>query len=207
MTESATHYVRRSVKEICRAAASSSVLTCCLSTSCMSIRPYISCRPRLRCLPFFSDFRCEAERDEFEFVVPDFRLNHALDELSTLPQSLRDKTEFLCNECCSITCRDRKHCYEAVSRRALGEDSMHVCTSPDALSGYRFSKAMHNPSFIGVKDIQGTYLPMGFTNFKIEGRSLGSALILEFLLYYMTKPEYQINVREEIYLDNALDLF
>lgn len=158
-------------------------------------------------LTVFSDFRCEAERDEFEFVVPDFRLNHALDELSTLPQSLRDKTEFLCNECCSIACRDRKHCYEAVSRRALGEDSMHVCTSPDALSGYRFSKAMHNPSFIGVKDIQGTYLPMGFTNFKIEGRSLGSALILEFLLYYMTKPEYQINVREEIYLDNALDLF
>ena len=36
---------------------------------------------------------------------------------------------------------------------------------------------------------------------------LGSALILEFLLYYMTKPEYQIHVREHIYLDNMLDLF
>ena len=46
-----------------------------------------------------------------------------------------------------------------------------------------------------------------YMNFKIEGRGLGSALILEFLLYYMTKPEYRINVREEIYLDNALDLF
>lgn len=40
-----------------------------------------------------------------------------------------------------------------------------------------------------------------------HGRSLGSALVLEFLLYYMTKPEYQINVREEIYLDNMLDIF
>ena len=48
---------------------------------------------------------------------------------------------------------------------------------------------------------------MGFTNFKIEGRGLGSALILEFLLYYMTKPEYQIHVREKVYLDNMLDLF
>ena len=47
----------------------------------------------------------------------------------------------------------------------------------------------------------------GFSNFKIEGRGLGSALILEFLLYYMTKPEYQLRVREEIYLDNMLDLF
>ena len=48
---------------------------------------------------------------------------------------------------------------------------------------------------------------MGFTNFKIEGRGLGSALILEFLLYYMTKPEYRLRVREEIYLDTMLDLF
>ena len=155
----------------------------------------------------FTDFRREAERTEFEYVVPDFRLNHALDKLSTLPQHLRDKTEFLCNECCSVECRTRKHCYEAVSRRALGEEAKHICTSPDAQDGYRFSKAMRNPSFIGVKDILNTYLPMGFTNFKIEGRSLGSALILEFLLHYMTKPEYQINVREEIYLDNTLDLF
>ena len=44
-------------------------------------------------------------------------------------------------------------------------------------------------------------------DFKIEGRGLGSALVLEFLLYYMTKPEYQIHVREKIYLDNMLDLF
>ena len=66
---------------------------------------------------------------------------------------------------------------------------------------------MTNPGFIGVTDIQEKYLPMGFTNFKIEGRGLGSALILEFLLYYLTKPEYQLVVREKIYLDNMLDLF
>ena len=66
---------------------------------------------------------------------------------------------------------------------------------------------MENPGFISVENIKNVYLPMGFTNFKIEGRGLGSALVLEFLLYYMTKPEYQLHVREEIYLDNMLDLF
>ena len=66
---------------------------------------------------------------------------------------------------------------------------------------------MTNPGFISVDDIKNIYLQMGFTNFKIEGRGLGSALILEFLLYYMTKPEYQLYVREELYLDNMLDLF
>ena len=65
---------------------------------------------------------------------------------------------------------------------------------------------MTNPGFIGVEDIRKIYLPMGFSNFKIEGRGLGSALILEFLLYYMTKPEYQLHVREAIYLDCMLDL-
>ena len=50
-------------------------------------------------------------------------------------------------------------------------------------------------------------MPMGFSKFMIEGRGLGSAIILEFLLYYMTKPEYQQQVREEIYLDSMLDLF
>ena len=66
---------------------------------------------------------------------------------------------------------------------------------------------MKNKGFIGLDDIKYTYLSMGFSNFKIEGRSLGSALVLEFLLYYMTKPEYQLNVREAIYLDHSLDLF
>ena len=66
---------------------------------------------------------------------------------------------------------------------------------------------MENPAFIGTGDIQNIYLPNGFTQFKIEGRSLGSAVILEFLLYYMTKPEYQLKIREEIYLDSTLDLF
>ena len=57
------------------------------------------------------------------------------------------------------------------------------------------------------KAIQNVYAPQGFRHFKIEGRSLGSAVILEFLLYYMTKPEFQLKVREEIYLDSSLDLF
>ena len=66
---------------------------------------------------------------------------------------------------------------------------------------------MENPGFIGTDDIRKSYLPRGFSHFKIEGRSLGSAVVLEFLLYYLTKPEYRLKVREEIYLDSSLDLF
>lgn len=155
----------------------------------------------------FEALKKEADREDFRYVVPDFRLNKAYEKLNTLTESQKDKVEFLCNECCYFGCKDRKECYEAVSHRNLGEEPDFSCTSPGAEEGYRFSKAMKNPGFISVEDIQKIYLPMGFSNYKIEGRGLGSALVLEFLLYYMTKPEYQLQVREEIYLDNMLDLF
>ena len=136
----------------------------------------------------FDEFLMETDRDDFKYVVPDFRLNKTFDRLG------------------SMTCR--KKCYEAVSRKNLGENiSEHICSAPGSNEGYRFSKAMKNPGFIGVNDIKDKYISMGFSNFKIEGRGLGSALILEFLLYYMTKPEYHVHVREKVYLDNMLDLF
>ena len=155
----------------------------------------------------FQELLKELNREDFKYVVPDFRLNKEFDKLKTLSEEQKEKVEFLCNECCWFGCKDRKVCYEAVSHKNLGEDFEHYCKAPDSSGGYQFSKAMENPGFISVENIKNVYLPMGFTNFKIEGRGLGSALVLEFLLYYMTKPEYQIHVREKIYLDNMLDLF
>ena len=156
----------------------------------------------------FEDLQAELNREAFRFVVPDFRLNKAFDRLDALPNVQKRKLEFLCNECCWFSCPDRKACYENVSRKNLGQNvPEHVCVSPNAARGYRFSDAMKNPAFIGREDIRNIYRPKGFSQFKIEGRSLGSAIVLEFLLYYLTKPEYQLQVREEIYLDSALDLF
>ena len=159
-------------------------------------------------LPAFPQLQAELARDEFRFVVPDFRLNRAFDRLNALPEAAKDKVELLCNECCWFGCKERSACYEAVSRKNLGEAAPeHICAAPDAAGGYRFSRAMENPGFIGVEAIRSIYMPMGFSHFKIEGRSLGSALILAFLLPYLTKPEYQLRVREEVYLENTLDLF
>lgn len=156
----------------------------------------------------FEQFVTELNRNEFSYVVPDFRLNKQFGKLNALTDAQKQKVEFLCNECCWFGCYDRKACYENVSRKSLGEDCAdHKCVSPTAQRGYRFSDAMKNPGFIGIDDIQNVYAPAGFRHFKIEGRSLGSAVILEFLLYYMTKPEHQLKVREEIYLDSSLDLF
>ena len=123
----------------------------------------------------FDQFIKETDRSDFKYVVPDFRLNKLYDKLDTLSQVQKDKVEFLCNECCSFYCKDRKACYETVSLKNLGENCHdHICTAPDAGDGYRFSKAMKNHGFISINDIISTYLPLGFSNFKIEGRGLGS---------------------------------
>ncbi len=156
----------------------------------------------------FDLFQKELNREEFLYTVPDFRLNKQMNRLENLTDREKKRVEFLCNECCYFGCKDRKICYETVSRKSLGENcAEHICKAPDAERGYRFSKAMENPGFIGIEDIKEKYLPMGFSNFKIEGRGLGSAILLEFLLHYMTKAEYRLKVREEIYLDSMLDLF
>ena len=78
----------------------------------------------------FAQLQRELARAEFRYVVPDFRLNKALDRLAALPAPMKDKVEFLANECCWIGCRDRRACYEAVSRKNQGE------AAPDAAEGY-----------------------------------------------------------------------
>lgn len=78
---------------------------------------------------------------------------------------------------------------------------------PGAQEGYRFSRRWKTPGSSALRTSGSAICRWAFSNFKLEGRGLGSALVLEFLLYYLTRPEYQIHVREAIYLDNMLDLF
>ena len=67
----------------------------------------------------FSDFEAELNRPDFEYVVPDFRLNKEFSRLAALTQIQKDKVEFLCNECCDFSCKNRRRCYENVSRKNM----------------------------------------------------------------------------------------
>ena len=94
----------------------------------------------------FRQLEKELERPEFRFVVPDFRLNKALDRLAALPAERKGKVEFLCNEACWFDCPDRKACYENVSRKNLGEDCEdHICVSPYAQRGYDVGENVFEP--------------------------------------------------------------
>ena len=207
------HLSDRRCHALCRLFSQSSVPSGVIVHSDLLLRELRQRYPSLyfvssttKVLTGFDDCVKELNRPEFAYVVPDFRLNKAFDRWQTLTQPQRDKVEFLINECCDIRCAERKACYETVSRKSLGESAEHLCPYT-AGGGYRFSRAMASPAFISNEDIRDIYLPLGFDQFKIEGRGLGSAVVLEMLLYYLVRPEYQLTVREEIYLDSMLDLF
>ena len=54
------------------------------------------------------------------------------------------------------------------------------------------------PLHISPEDIYEKYVPMGFSNFKIEGRSIPDVNVLENYVYYMVRPEYKDEVRLEM---------
>lgn len=78
---------------------------------------------------------------------------------------------------------------------------------PGAQEGYRFSKAMENPGFIGTADIRERYLPLGFFQFQ-AGRARAGQRAGAGVSALLSDPAGVSDpVREAIYLDNMLDLF
>ena len=154
----------------------------------------------------FRDFQKELEREEFSYVVPDFRLNRRFDRGRHAPQAEKDKVEFLCNECRDFGWRRAAGMLTKPSAaKTSARMPEHRCAAPDDAQGLPVFQS-HEESRLhrrgDIRDISSH----GFSHFKIEGRTLGSA-VLEFLLHYLTRPEYHLPVREEIYLDGMLDLF
>lgn len=55
---------------------------------------------------------------------------------------------------------------------------------------YDFADVKSHKTHISPSDIMEKYIPMGFNQFKIEGRTLNAFTLAEYYLYYMVKPEY-----------------
>lgn len=138
----------------------------------------------------------ELQKDYY-LVVLDYDHNKNFDYLQSIPN--KDKCELLCNAVCQGYCKRRQRHYEIISQCQLDFDeeglSKFDCpyTREDNLDG-----AKKNSNFISVQDINNTYLPMGFKNFKLEGRTMHPLDLIEVLLYYLIKEEYHDIVRRHL---------
>jgi len=156
--------------------------------------------------------RTEVGKD-YHIVVIDYDLNHDFDTLESLPD--KQKCELLVNACCNPGCVHRSDHY-----RSIGEEQIlyakHVGEHPGTAYDFRAFAEAHPEyretdecrcmertlfevkglkNFISAEEIWEKFVPMGFEQFKIEGRTMNLFKLIEYYMYYMIKPECRDEAR------------
>lgn len=146
----------------------------------------------------------ELEKD-YKLVVLDYNWNNRFDELETLPH--KDKIEILINPYCVPACKRRGEHYRFLGRLQIARsNAANGTATPSDMEQMKKEFACPNmnmsfydtvdyPTHITPQMIYGKYVPMGYENFKIEGRMMHAVDILESYIYYLVRPENRDRVR------------
>lgn len=149
----------------------------------------------------------ELEKD-YHIVVADYDLNNRFEILEKLPR--KQDVELLVNACCKPECPNRLQHYQDIGMQQIAFCE-HIKKTPQI----PFDLSAHDPHGLnecpytkrnifaikGVKThispeaIWERYIPMGFEQFKIEGRTASVPNLVETYMYYMAKPECRDEAR------------
>ncbi len=152
------------------------------------------------------DLSAELEKD-YHYVVLDYNWNNDLGFLETLPH--KEKCELLINACCVPNCPRRGEHY-----RSIGETQIKyaeymktppMMRKPTHFEDFKCPSMLRHiyqitdlPTHISPDAIVEKYVPMGYNQFKIEGRTVPDIALAENYIYYMIKPEYKDTARLEL---------
>lgn len=155
----------------------------------------------------------EVDKD-YHIVVIDYDLNNKFDILEKIPD--KQKCELLVNACCNPGCRLRSDHYRMIGAESLAyaeqsKKSQKLITEftlPEKYAQYVKEEITScncvNRSLYEVKGLSThispeaiweKYIPMGFEQFKIEGRTIELFNLVEHYMYYMIKPECRDEAR------------
>ena len=134
-------------------------------------------------------------KKDYYLIVLDYNHNKDFDFLQTIEN--KDKCEILCNAVCKPNCPLRAKHYEEISKAQLENDCRILFQCEDAHKWF-WQVKKENQSFISIEDIKNIYLPMGFSNFKLEGRTSNPMDWVEIILYYLIKAEYKEETRAKL---------
>lgn len=141
----------------------------------------------------------------YNLVVLDYNWNNKFDEL----EKIRDKErcEILVNALCQPNCPRRGEHYKAIGKLQIDRCNAAYAAVGGKMQPKEFdcpfmSRNIYDitelSSFISPEAIVEKYVPMGFREFKLEGRSASDIDILETYMYYFAKPETRDKVRLEM---------
>ncbi|MGN0688495.1 MAG: hypothetical protein ACI4KA_10350 [Oscillospiraceae bacterium] len=140
---------------------------------------------------------------DYKLVVLDYNWNNDFERLATIPEEYRSRCEILINPYCIPNCPRRGDHYKLLGE-CQRKASLNIPTAmSDAIdfkcpnTGYNFYQIHQYSTFVPRENLD-RYMELGFNNFKIEGRVINSANVLESYVYYMVKPQYRDIVRLEI---------
>lgn len=148
------------------------------------------------------DLNAELKKDYY-FVVLDYNLNPQLDLLEKIED--KSRIEILVNTCCRPNCPRRGEHYRYIAK----ENSVVLYNQKQPpekqvqMPVWRCEWGENNsvysiqdyPTVISPQKMREVYIPMGFENFKLEGRTSNVFNMIETYCYYMVKPEYQGDMR------------
>lgn len=145
----------------------------------------------------------ELEKD-YELVVLDYNLNNRFDELEKIKD--KGRCEILVNALCMPNCPARGTHYRKISQdQKIMVKNLKLPKEqqvPLESWSYKGCHGVQNVytiqdfcTYVSPEAIWEKYVPMGFHNFKIEGRSDNLFIVIEAYCHYMVKPEYQGKVR------------
>lgn len=154
----------------------------------------------------FDALSAELDKD-YSLVVLDYNWNNNFEMLEKMPH--KDRIEILINACCTPHCPRRAEHYRNIGENHIKcaefkkknptlpykQDEFHC----DQMRKHLYETTGYS-THISPSAIYGKYVPMGFSNFKIEGRSVPDINVLENYIYYMVKPEFKDTVRLEMLL-------
>lgn len=150
------------------------------------------------------DLLCEELEKDYTLVVLDYNWNNNWEMLEKLPH--KERVEILVNPVCAPDCKRRGDHYAYLARTQIGYVEHLKKEGP--YKPYKLTEQFECPhmgrmiydttefsTHVTPQDIYEKYVPMGFSNFKIEGRSALPINVVECYIYYMVKPEYRDKMR------------
>ncbi|MDR0943558.1 MAG: hypothetical protein LBM41_03405 [Ruminococcus sp.] len=150
------------------------------------------------------DLNRELDKD-YNLVVLDYNLNRDFEFLKSIKK--KEKCELLADACCIPHCPRRGQHYRDIGQAHIDywkNQQEHRGKLPEFQEydcEYRSNTIYDTVGYetrIMPDEVYSTYVPMGFNQFKLEGRYSNNAFLIDKVAQYMVKPEFRDQVRLDI---------